>query len=1168
MTTGKKAAPANTQHTQATSKKDAAKNGFFSANDMHQPFFEAAQVRAKMTVNQPGDHFEKQADYVADKVVKQISQPKPVQPATVQKKGDEQEDKKEKELNKGEKEVQRKPVFESDADPNEGNTLKRSSQSAAPDVSPQTQHRIESSKGGGEPLPTNTREEMEGAMGTDLGAVRVHHGNEAADLSSQLQAQAFTHGNDIYFGQGKYDTQSQSGQHLLAHELTHTVQQGNGVKKKGIQRTPGALSGSVGEKATADAPIDTVRKTLYVPTINIPAIKAAMIPGSKTDYAFKKTDRSDTHIAKWNTAALAGTGFDTKFNAKKATEIPREVNATNFFITLDSEKGRPSVTHLLTGSKDDIKSTAARPFWDDTGAAIQSGFDVDHKVELQLGGMDDLPNLWMLDAGANRSSGSNINTEITSKVDAALTAITTMPEGQTKPSGAEVRNTYTITAGTIGNTLAVAGVSKGWELSDIEAGKHLDKLAFLSDTDRARTRLTDRSRLSLITSARFGATKDIPWDPLSTPKAVEIPIGVIRRNGANLKITNISYTDADNATIISSGSEGTVTIQAFMVSPLISPITATLPIEKVPGIYGGRLNANTAKQAISAGLRFHGLSPINLLELDINDTAGLIGNGKIMTDVPMLNNAAIDIVLDEDGIKISKIFNSGEIRVPPPFTISNSSLEVFAATTGLGVRGEVNFEITNLGHGQLGAMANTTGEFALTGSFDFDSQTFNPAHIEATYRNGAFTAAGDIGIPEGKIRGLKTANIHVGYANDTLTATGTAEPDIRGVRQANINVSYGEGQLVIGGGFQLDENIPGIQSGSGTVQVTRGPDGIYHVTASGTAVPRIPHINTSLSINYDDGALTLEGTAAYTADRVSGNVTVGATNRAIGADGTPSGPAGEHFTAYGSGSLTLRVTDWLQATATVRLTPAGEIEVVGRLELPSAVDVFPRKAINKNLFTAPTIQIPLFAIPLGPRSIGLVATINGGLDFEASVGPGQLRNVFGQIEFNPSHPENTRISGGAQFVIPAHAGVTLHADLGIGLSVAAASVTGGIEIRGGLGLEGEASASADLAWSPTTGFEFNALGQIDVHPKFTFDVNALLRASLDLGVTSLSKEWRHNLAAFSYGPDIQLGVSLPVHYKDGEPFDISTDDIQVTYPHIDIPQMAGGLADQISSAII
>ncbi len=50
-------------------------------------------------------------------------------------------------------------------------------------------------------------------------------------MSSALGAQAFTHGNDIYFNDGKYQPESSKGKHLLAHELTHTVQQGAAVKR-------------------------------------------------------------------------------------------------------------------------------------------------------------------------------------------------------------------------------------------------------------------------------------------------------------------------------------------------------------------------------------------------------------------------------------------------------------------------------------------------------------------------------------------------------------------------------------------------------------------------------------------------------------------------------------------------------------------------------------------------------------------------------------------------------------------------------------------------------------------------------------------------------------------------------------------------------------------------
>ena len=57
-------------------------------------------------------------------------------------------------------------------------------------------------------------------------------------MNQDLNAQAFTHGSDIYFNKGKYDTGSKDGQKLLAHELTHTIQQNGSIQRKWIQRTP------------------------------------------------------------------------------------------------------------------------------------------------------------------------------------------------------------------------------------------------------------------------------------------------------------------------------------------------------------------------------------------------------------------------------------------------------------------------------------------------------------------------------------------------------------------------------------------------------------------------------------------------------------------------------------------------------------------------------------------------------------------------------------------------------------------------------------------------------------------------------------------------------------------------------------------------------------------
>ena len=82
--------------------------------------------------------------------------------------------------------------------------------------------------GGGAPLDNGTRSFMESGFGTDFGGVRVHTDGGAAQASRELHAQAFTMGQDIYFASGRYQPQTQEGQKLIAHELTHVVQQDRG----------------------------------------------------------------------------------------------------------------------------------------------------------------------------------------------------------------------------------------------------------------------------------------------------------------------------------------------------------------------------------------------------------------------------------------------------------------------------------------------------------------------------------------------------------------------------------------------------------------------------------------------------------------------------------------------------------------------------------------------------------------------------------------------------------------------------------------------------------------------------------------------------------------------------------------------------------------------------
>ncbi|MFM9946762.1 MAG: DUF4157 domain-containing protein [Saprospiraceae bacterium] len=213
------------------------------------PFF-APTIQPKLTINQPGDVHEQEADQVADQVVQRLATPA-LPPSVIQAKcaNCEQEEKlqkKEEEEQPVQQKIQRKSVFDSNTNEKEsdGNHLQRKSNNdGATGASPDFSARLQSSKGGGSPLPKSTQTTMGSAMASDFSGVRIHTGSEAAGMSQSINAQAFTHGNDVYFNEGKYSPDSTEGKRLLAHELVHTVQQGGGnYVQQSIQRACGPAS--------------------------------------------------------------------------------------------------------------------------------------------------------------------------------------------------------------------------------------------------------------------------------------------------------------------------------------------------------------------------------------------------------------------------------------------------------------------------------------------------------------------------------------------------------------------------------------------------------------------------------------------------------------------------------------------------------------------------------------------------------------------------------------------------------------------------------------------------------------------------------------------------------------------------------------------------------------
>ncbi len=111
--------------------------------------------------------------------------------------------------------------------------LAQRSSDGSSELDDETAGRINQQRSGGQPLDSGVQKQMAGSTGEDFSEVKVHTDPEADALNHQLGAKAFTTGQDVFFRAGAYQPQTSSGQELLAHELTHVIQQRQGAVSGG-----------------------------------------------------------------------------------------------------------------------------------------------------------------------------------------------------------------------------------------------------------------------------------------------------------------------------------------------------------------------------------------------------------------------------------------------------------------------------------------------------------------------------------------------------------------------------------------------------------------------------------------------------------------------------------------------------------------------------------------------------------------------------------------------------------------------------------------------------------------------------------------------------------------------------------------------------------------------
>ena len=290
----------------ATAEKSSTTTSATATQAVRQPFFVKAGaggffepvpragmsgIQFKMNVGQPGDKFEREADRMADKVMRMPASASPVKEEKLQRQADDTLQKKEEEK------IQKAPAAEE--------KLQRKGD-GTPTINAGTQSAIQNLSSGGQPLAPDVRSYMEPRFGADFSKVRIHSDPEAASLSNQLSARAFTYQNHVFFSGNQYQPGTSEGKQLLAHELTHTIQQGHSVQRS-PQVTTTVTPPHIQRSATGEILDWFADNANYIPGFRMLTIVLGFNPIN-----MRSTDRSAANILRALIELVPGGHFITQ----------------------------------------------------------------------------------------------------------------------------------------------------------------------------------------------------------------------------------------------------------------------------------------------------------------------------------------------------------------------------------------------------------------------------------------------------------------------------------------------------------------------------------------------------------------------------------------------------------------------------------------------------------------------------------------------------------------------------------------------------------------------------------------------------------------------------------------------------------------------------------------
>ncbi|GAC1530612.1 MAG: hypothetical protein NVS3B1_23100 [Marmoricola sp.] len=523
------------------------------------------------------------------------------------------------------------------------------------------------------------------------------------------------------------------------------------------------------------------------------------------------------------------------------------------------------------------------------------------------------------------------------------------------------------------------------------------------------------------------------------------------------------------------------------------------------------------------------------LALSSDATGVVTGKGEITPSVPLLSRTRIKVDWDKEGFRGSLDAPTDKISLPP-FKVTEAAITAQLAPT-LAAGGHVNFALGTIATGKLDASVDSTG-FMAKGDIaatipHLDSAT---GHIEYRPANGL---SGFVEASASKPGGLvRSGQVRLDFTDKSWKASGKVALDLPGGSSAELGVhSTATGLLYTGKGTIV---VPGLHP----VDVDLQYDG-EHLAGTAATTFSLLGADGDIKLKYWDGHFSGKGSAKLQKGKFSGE---------LEAELHPDGL----ITGAGKGSVEIR--PGMVGSIGIEYGRDKRLKTTGELTFPTYRFLEPR-GNTYQLFQKSLPPIPIFAIPLGIGSVGLVATIGGGLSAHYKFGPGEIRGMVIRATLYPLEDDmQATLSAEATLVLPAEAGLELSLRAGIGASVVFATASGGITVTGGVVLRGGLEAGAKLQYGKGI-LVFDTQAKISVQPVLTLKLEADLMIEASVGGPW---RWPWTLAAYEYPTGLEFGLIAPFHYQSDQPLKLpSISDIQWIVPQIDV----GALADQVAGKV-